>query len=367
MAALFERKTGNITSSMAVPRTLELRQIPFLDTVDFSSYVETTWAAAGILSTLFTNLSTNWMYSAIFQLSLNGSEPSWSQDGWNFVPLSFSHIQNASSVQNAGNTANSYGSVLSVSAVNISFTTPAVRGRLQCSQHVGLDNSSKWLSVSDLDNSTVWNITANPKNFTSGYQLGIDTGDLSGDANAGFMLFPNSSDSSLTNSLFNTSAFVNPSLITCCANGTDRSPQPVALGFWSPNNPAQEPFASFPWPINFTVKWIFGRATVLYLNQTEMLATNSQTDHRLVFAEIPRIQAINCQPAIESAMADVTVDTSGRVQKYTILEDPEPEGNAWSDSFLFHNLSKGSPLYDLGLENMSPYDASDPPINVTTR
>ena len=40
-----------------------------------------------------TNSTTNWMYSAVNQASMNGTEPLWTRDGWNFVPLDVSSLE----------------------------------------------------------------------------------------------------------------------------------------------------------------------------------------------------------------------------------------------------------------------------------
>jgi hypothetical protein len=54
-----------------------------------------------------------------------------------------------------------------------------------------------------------------------------------------------------------------------------------------------------------------------------------------MFTEVPSLQALNCRPVIELAEADVTVDyTTGVVQDFTILGEPQPNSQPWSDPFV---------------------------------
>jgi hypothetical protein len=53
--------------------------------------------------------------------------------------------------------------------------------------------------------------------------------------------------------------------------------------------------------------------------------------------------ALNCLPIIESANANVTVDSgTGVVHEFKILSDPVDCPDAWSDVYSYHNRTSGS-------------------------
>ena len=58
---------------------------------------------------------------------------------------------------------------------------------------------------------------------------------------------------------------------------------------------------------------------------------------RLIFAERPQIQALNCQPIFETTMARITLDVvDGRLKHYELLEDITPAEHGWSNRFERH-------------------------------
>lgn len=95
MSALWQPDYQYRTSSVSLPRELELRTISTLITAVSNDptglYDGVNTAEASVLSTLYGQLETNWLYSAIIQMSLNGTQPAWSSDGWSFVPSIFPH------------------------------------------------------------------------------------------------------------------------------------------------------------------------------------------------------------------------------------------------------------------------------------
>ncbi|KAF2424497.1 hypothetical protein EJ08DRAFT_595123 [Tothia fuscella] len=300
MSAVFERDMGNQSRSLLVERALEIRRIPFLWQQSEQRYTGS--QSRRLIASVYTNLTTNWMYGAAIQAVLNGSEPSWSLDGWSFIPINLTniHVDTRNELR---------GSQL---PVDVTITTPAVRGRIECTPIDVLGDTSKWLTVQDLSNSSIWSIPEELRGLKHGYTI---------------------------DKFFNSSAFADPHQLQCCTDDSSSTPSPVALGYWSPSNTSFMPFDYYPWPINLTVKWVYGNASILRRAALEDLGNLN----RLVFNEPPRVQAIDCKPIIETDIATVTVDRdTGRVRKYWIHGNPTPDEAAWSDSFYVHNVTKGS-------------------------
>jgi hypothetical protein len=103
-SALFERELGTVSSSATLIRSLELRELPirresrnlfyqdssYLQKVDKEldelSSQELEYAFTTTEKTYWASPAT-WLYSATNQIIGNGSEPNWSLDGWNFMPV----------------------------------------------------------------------------------------------------------------------------------------------------------------------------------------------------------------------------------------------------------------------------------------
>jgi hypothetical protein len=246
----------------------------------------------------------------------------------------------ANAVQHSGsresNTQNSTNTGLE-SYVNVTVTTPALRGRIECNPYETLNNLSNWLTRWDLTNATVWNVSANPRNLVWGYEL----------SSQGMTLIPGNTTTQVV-----TSFFVNPSQVVCCANETDGIPGTAALGYWSYNwqgevvDEALSTTRSSAYPSNFTVKWLVGNPMQqLYLtnNSWEDDETFEDVSSRLIWTDPPRLTALNCLPIIESANANVTVDSgTGVVLEFKILSDPVDCPDAWSDVYSRHNRTSGS-------------------------
>jgi hypothetical protein len=162
-----------------------------------------------VLETLYQNLSSYYMYTAIVQLALNGSEPAWSKDGWSFVPIELSSISSSESLAELG--ASQADSLGSSSQTNVTFNTRAIRGRIECSPPPMqvLANLSSWTTATDLSNHTIWNKSTIPDGVTGGYQLGNTYKSRQ---------FPSSitpllPGQNLTECLGCTTAFVNPAML----------------------------------------------------------------------------------------------------------------------------------------------------------
>ncbi|PLB55395.1 hypothetical protein P170DRAFT_39733 [Aspergillus steynii IBT 23096] len=343
MSALFERESGNIAQTLTLQRGLEIRRIPFLfETRQSEINHEPDEYAARIVGDLFQNLSTHWMYTASNQLILNGSQPAWSKDGWSFVPLDLSNATDSLSSVGKNASSSDLGrnlnqqSATHASPFNVSFTTPAIRGRIECSSYGANDlrNLSSWLSL--------WNPGPNDTvvpEGVSGFELGAPWGNQDSPG----MIFPPEPGRNWTNCEHCTSIYVNPSQIICCGNSTSSpSDSNVAVGYWSPN---LSPYTWTPrtWGHNFTAKWFTGTATPVTLTKGI-----SDPMDRLVFSQPPNTVVMNCMPLVESADARITVNPStGDIQTFSILDEPETMDDAFSDNFLVHNGTHRDPD-DLG-------------------
>ncbi|EAW15029.1 DUF3433 domain-containing protein [Aspergillus clavatus NRRL 1] len=342
MSALFERSPGDITEFVTLSRQLEVRQIPLVfETMENAGAQFLNDYASQVIQNLYRNLSSHWMYSAPIQLALNGSQPAWSQEGWNFVPVDLSSISTSSPL--LASNALDQENVPVAPAVNVSLQTPALRGRIECSPFSDLLNLSSWLSIDDLSNRTIWDSSTTPKDVKIGYELGA----LRRTPGIPNMMYSASAIQNRSTCLGCTSVFANPSQIICCGNSSDPVGSNVAVGYWSPN--AGDSWSARSWQHNFTTKWISGRAKG---GVHRISRYGEDREDHLVFMSVPSITAMNCNPIVESANAEVLVNPiTGEIQSYKILDEPQMESSAFSDVFLPHaggfvNRSTGLMVYN---------------------
>ncbi|KAI1330021.1 hypothetical protein F5Y16DRAFT_408896 [Xylariaceae sp. FL0255] len=129
MSSLWTRAPGAYTQSMNLSQKLELRTVPLIGTGDIPSSPDSPSPEITFIKTFFSDLSTSWIYGALNQLSLDGSDLARSKDSWNFVPNSLD-VSTLHSVQNTGNVTE-----LAALSVNVTMETPAIRARLECSPY----------------------------------------------------------------------------------------------------------------------------------------------------------------------------------------------------------------------------------------
>ncbi len=359
MSALWQEVYEYRNSSIMLQQNLELRTIPSWMTTSTNDpsglYDGVVLADASVLSSLYGQLQTNWLYSAIIQMSLNGTEPAWSSEGWSFVPIDLSSLNDVRTDQNpadgsdSSDAANTSGRLLNAL---VTVTTPAVRARLQCSPYEALSNVSSWVTAQDFTNTSIWNVTANPSYPRLGYTLGC--GVL-------MILKPNYSSPYPCDYEEYTSFLAHDSEVQCCENNTAGSNGEAIVAYWSPNSKSSTETASN----NFTVKWIHGKpvagfqkTNVTYEPYEDYVPFTVWPQNTVMaWPEVPRMAALNCMPIISKASASVIVDQhSGRVQSFSILGDLVDDDSAWTDSFVAHN-SQSSEDYGGDGDNM----------NVTTR
>jgi hypothetical protein len=317
MSALFDSGNGILISLSEIPQNLELRSVPMMRPVSISTK-NPTWQfdynvnnddfakhfGSMVQDDLYTS-DTNWMYTALIQTAFKGPEPTWSQDGWSFVPVPYV-MEDIVSVKQKSSALEGFHSL-----ANLTVQTPAIRARLDCSNIEWPGNSSLWLQAQK-ELTKYMKITALDNYFSLEGVVYADN--------------------------FTTRITAQGDLLQCCANLTrDAQYNPAVVAYWTENwwkaEDKRGVTTSSGTGGNFTVKWIRGPASFAQ-------ASFLNLDY-LYFPEPPAIQALNCMPILESSQAEVTVEPgTGVVQQYRILETPNREEVAWSDKSQWRNLSK---------------------------
>ncbi|KAI0388910.1 hypothetical protein F5Y17DRAFT_451155 [Xylariaceae sp. FL0594] len=328
MSSLWSRQSGSLPSVVNVTRQLELRHVPHLSTGTSQFTSRAGNYKQDLLSELFDNVRTSWIYGAAVQTSLNGSEPPWSSGGWSFVPYDPSSVSK-SMAQKGGNRTKALKR-----SMNATVDTPAIRARLECSpyEHLDLKDSKNWLTEWDLRNTTQWHKDNHTKAMTRAFDLGLS------DMRDNTILYLDRKPDRQGNY---TSFFVTDKWFQCCQNKTGGGVGTGSVGYWSANlrNGSYYPDFASTWPANFTVKWIHGKPIEGYCYAQE----DRGCVPRLLWEEKPRMAALNCMPVMETANASVTVSIpDGRVVDFTLRDEPQPDEHAWSDNFRVHRYSNSS-------------------------
>jgi hypothetical protein len=358
MSALFERHSHTKMAPIELNRTLELRQIPRLQLVDFdyppsiNLYSRLGDPVNASVSQIFNTLSTNWIYSAISALTLSGADPAWSSDGWGFVPIIIPDLQQYIKKQNIGSYNTTQG-FLGISSADITVSTSAIRGRAECSYIAGLDNHSRWLEPDPIDPQSGKAMALHLKLFPgnenhtttiapSGYYFECCTNHSSTPQ----IQLVNSTATSPTS---NSSWTIIEKLIT-----------PMAVGYWTKNIDKDMFYGFAPKAIsagNFTPKWIAGKGGF----KARRVDYGSPPD-LLFFTDEVEMQALNCMPIIETSEAEVTVNSkTGKVHTFKILNEPTIIEEPWSDPFLVRNRSHPSDPIEYTGQNLTACQ------NMTTR
>lgn len=349
MSALWSRTHSVKSFVTEIPVSLEIRQIPLLMVGHFNDHDFYSSSYEGeVLRETFINQTTSWMYGANIQLTLNGSEPAWSSNGWSFAPIDLSSVP-TKVIQNIGkdsSTADQNGAPLP-SATLAALDTAGLHARLECTPYDDFDDSSDWTTKQDLTDSTYWNTSINPSSLKSGYELGTIACSTD-NPNIGLGMLCGSAGGLNISTTF----YVQPPQLACCENRTGDEFGPASVGYWSANRPPGRlyPEVSDVYPFNITIKWLHGTP-----QEGFVMANASVDSRRLLWHEPPRMTALNCRPILETARARVTVDiASHKVQNFTLTSDPVPDPNAWTDLFAYH-------ISDEDL----PTDANGYPVNIT--
>lgn len=335
MAAMFERSPGTVTTVSQMATTVAPRQMPLTYNHSVNPYFtlsSTYGTQASFLQDTMRIATSDWMYSALDQMTLDTQQPDWSQDGWTFTPVNIGELP---SVRNYSTSATSRKDVeadsLLVSRVNVTLETSALRARLQCNK-VDTENPS-WFTNNEIDlfpgeNSTEAKDAMMRLNRT-GYVLPS-------------IVFGNTSHE--------TSVFSRTSSIQCCSNETDPNGR-AAVGYWSQMNTtawwgfeatlgsaAWVDMGPEAWPPNFAVKWIVGPTTI---SNITAYSDGALSKYKIMqFKEVPPMAFVDCKPVIEKAKARVIlVHGTGQVLDYEILGEPQAQTDPWTAHFRHANES----------------------------
>lgn len=336
---------------------LQLRQVPKI----FTGYPSMSprggnTAAADALANLFTDRRTNWLYSASIALSLNGSDPPWSQKGWSFVPVDLESIplQDDPKLQaylNHRSRSAYTESDLAVPRINtnVSLNTAAIRARIDCTPHDTTTHPELWLTVHNLSDSKKWNPTTIPADLHRAWELGYGAGPVGSPGYEQFVFASTTISSNTSGPSRYTGFFANDKRITCCAdNSTNTLVGEASIGYWSPN------MNDYAREQNFTVKWIHGTTVSGIREMPEANWHNDDVPYsRLLWSAAPKMTALDCAPIIETANASLMVDyPSGQVLDFTIRDDIAQDAFAWSDVFVIRGSTD---LHDFNNESIPIY------------
>jgi hypothetical protein len=333
MAAIFERGPGLSTTVAHINSTLSARQtaITYNHTSNpYFSLGSGTYSYQSIyLQDTMRITTSDWMYSAVDQMTLGTQQPDWSQDGWSFTPVD---VQKLPSVRtSAASQPQDNASSFLASTANVTLVTSALRARLQCSK-VNTESPS-WFTTNEInlfpgENSTEAKDTRDRLNRT------------------GFIL---------PQTVFNgtdheTSIFSRTSTIHCCSNGTDLDGR-AAVGYWSQMNTtawwgfeaslgpsAWVDYGPQKWPPNFAVKWIVGPTTI---SNVTAYTNGAPSMYKIMqFKEVPPMAFLDCKPVIEKANAQVVLaHGQGQILDFTILDEPRELADPWAAHFRHANES----------------------------
>ncbi|PVH89113.1 hypothetical protein DL98DRAFT_565261 [Cadophora sp. DSE1049] len=332
MSALWDRNPGFRTRDINMTRSFEFRSVPAIFEVlppSVHGYQESTMtqAAKASLSNIFGDLLTGWMYSSINEGTYNSTLAPWMSGDWAFLPVDLDAVPESLSSTESPSTN---GQASTLSAVNATLRTPAIRGRLECTPFDITKNISAWLNTLDFSNKTVWNDSHIPPDLKTGYEL-----------KTGFALNRSSTGGQYrywdgTYPYF--SFFSTNFRLTCCANETEDVVNEASIGYWS--SAADYPSTSV------VVKWIKGYPYSRQFNSSassrQRVGDGSASGSHWTWKDVPEVTALNCTPIFETANATVTVDTATKiVQNYTILDTPQADPNAFAYNYVQLNVSKG--------------------------
>lgn len=329
MAAIFERGPGVATTVAYVNTTYAIRQAPMTYNHSVNTFytLGREYGSQGpFLQDAMRIKTSDWLYSALDQITLDAQQPAWSRDGWSFAPID---VESLPSVRTP-NSEDTTGPI-PISAANSTFTTSALRAQLRCDK-VETENPS-WFEKNEIDlfpreNSTEAD-NVREKLRRAGYILPRTV---------------------FNNSIHETSFFSRTSTIQCCSNETDPDGR-AAVGYWSQMNTsawwgmegtlglsAWIDFGPDSWPPNFAVKWIAGPTTT---SNVTAYTNGGASDYKIMqFKEVPPMAFLTCKPIIEKGDAKIVLaHRTGQVLDFEILSEPQEQLDPWTAHFRHANES----------------------------
>ncbi|KAF9691269.1 hypothetical protein EKO04_010927 [Ascochyta lentis] len=316
MAALWTRELGVLKYDVGLKGQYEIRSLPqiFEDERPVIRSA-TNIAHPRIAEHLYggAQFQTSWMYGSLAELAFGALPPAWSKDGWSFPPIDLSDVSKM--------IPNLPRSDITTRSLNISMNSQGLRGRIECSI---IDNQARWLN--ELTKLTAMRpYTTKPNTTAPGLRSGFEF--------------------SSTVRVVNFTAY----------NGSQ--PTIVNIGQWlhfnySSNETEGDPLYNPSTSNNFTVLWTNSSYPYLYHDDREdAYGDIFEIPPRLVFAEKPEVQALECRPLFETSKARITVNAeSGKIYDIKLLEDVHPTA-AWSNKFERH-YSNEIAYYEPKYQNM---------------
>ncbi|KAF9697965.1 hypothetical protein EKO04_004197 [Ascochyta lentis] len=328
MAAVFERGPGIVTSLSHAKGAYAIRQTPFTYNHTIGSFYGNT----PFLQDTMRITTSDWLYSALDQITLGSEQPAWSRGGWSFTPVDMSVLPpvhdvsktSASGAQQGGNPA-------IFSTTNTTLTTSGLRARLQCDKIETRDPS--WFTVNEVDLFDFENTT--------------EARNIRDRLNRTGYILPHTV---FNNTTHETSIHSRLSTVVCCSNETDKAGR-SAVGYWSQMNTTQwwdwDPslgtsawvdYGPATWPPNFAVKWIVGPTVT---SNVTSYTNGAASNYRIMqFTEIPPMAFLQCQPLIERADARIVLaHGTGQVLDFDIVGEPQPQLDPWAAHFRHSNES----------------------------
>jgi hypothetical protein len=279
MSGLWSRQLGTSIHTMTLKQQYEITTLPHTFVPDiYQSYKADEYqpreAFPAIEKFLYggSNFENSWLFGGLVQSAFNGTSPPWSKDNWGFPPVD---LRNSNSVSG-----------------NATYKSPALSGRIECTPIV---DANRWITLQNLTNSSMWNITGNPKNLINGYQLSSQV-----------------RHAKIPSQPYASKVFIG---------------QWLYYGYEITTPPSTYNYSESQ---NFTVLWIETGAPLFDYQDGEKYNGNNP-----VFADRPQTQAINCAPIFETANAEITVNIQdGQVQEYQIIDNPRIATKAFNTAFV---------------------------------
>ena len=319
MAALWTRELGILYYNVELSGQYELRSLPQI----FSDSRPVIRAATNIAYPRIAEhlyggelFQTSWMYGSLAELAFGALPPAWSKDGWSFPPVDLNGISKMIPNLPRSGTQNVSRSL------NVSMISQGLRGRIECTI---IDDQARW--ISELSNLTALRpyrtrINGTATDLLSGFEF------------------------SSTVRVVNFTAY------------NESQPATVAIGQWlhfnySSDRTQGDPLYNAGTSQNFTVLWTNSSYPYLYEDDREdMYSGMFDAPPRLIFAEKPQVQALECQPLFETSKARIVVNAdNGNIYDIQHLEDVHPAATAWSNRFERH-FSNESAYYEPKFQDM---------------
>jgi hypothetical protein len=323
MAAVFERHTAIHTQNtydkdIETIRSFTTRQEPFHFGIDMSQ------RPLYLTDSLLEISKIDWLYDALDDITLQTPALPWTKDEWMFTPVNLTNRddQNVLYVTSQDQSEARNDAASFTSSFNISLTTSALRGRLECK--AATVSTTEWLD--DVD-------SVYPNRF---------------DKSATGHVLPTTI---YTSDNFTAPVFSAPRRLACCTNSTDQNKQSV-VAYSSSNNAVYDQRPAIPvdsnepedmivssgWTKDFAIKWIIGSTASTAVPGTESNFISSNiglaNESVLYYTEKPQMSIMKCSPIIEQVNASITFarDTS-QILTYKLLEDPQPAIGAWDYAY----------------------------------